>query len=268
MTRQVRKRFLIGATAAAQLILLVHLTVLLYIYITQDALMSNPEISSLVPHGGVSMILLNLALQAALCSGVLLGLYLFFRKTPSAEVFFFHFALLGFALSSLRILALPLSLQLTSLFSLQPFSKLIMFGRFFTILCLFLSGLFSTGLTFQKQGGYLLIVFVIALIISTLMPLDCTTFHPALVCRLGQDTGFSIAYYLISAFAVLNYVYASSLHSSRDYTFNALALLLVIAGMEICYHWAHLPAGIAGALLIAGGAVIFAQRTHAIYQWF
>jgi hypothetical protein len=38
--------------------------------------------------------------------------------------------------------------------------------------------------------------------------------------------------------------------------------------MEICYHWAHLPAGIAGALLIAGGAVIFAQRTHAIYQWF
>ena len=166
MTRLARKRLLIAATASTQLILLAHLGVLLFVFIAQDSLIGNPEISTLIPSGGLNPLLLNLALQAALCSGILLGLYLFFRKTPSAEVFFFQFALLGFAVSSLRVLTLPMVLQVTSLFSLQPLSKIILFGRFFSILCLFLSGLFSTGLTFQKQGGYLLIVFVIALIIS------------------------------------------------------------------------------------------------------
>ena len=216
----------------------------------------------------MNTLLLNLALQAAVCSGSMLGLYLFFRKTPSAEVFFFQFALLGFAVSSLRVLAIPLALQLTSLFSIQPLSKIVLFGRFFTVLCLFLSGLFSTGLTFHKQGGYLLIVFVIALIISTLLPLDWTRFSPPLICRLGEDTGFSLAYYLIAVFALTNYLYSASLHSSRDYTYNAIGLLLVFMGMEISFYWAQLPVGIVGGILIIGGTIVFAQRTHAIYQWF
>lgn len=268
MTRQVRKWLLIGATALAQVILIIHIITLLYVFLFLEAPEDSRILAMVIPNGTLLTIMLNLALQAALCSGTLLGLYLFFRKTPSAEVFLFQFALLGFAVSSLRICTLPLAFQLTSLFSLQPFSKIILFGRFFAILCLFLSGLFSTGLTFQKQGWYLLIVFVITLIISSLMPLDCTSFQPPLICRLGEDIGFSIAYYIIGVFAIANYLYAAALHSNRDYAYNALSLLLVIAGMEVSFYWAQLNLGLVGVILILSGTVLFAQRTHSIYQWF
>jgi len=268
MTRQARKRFLIAATVISQIILLIHLLVIIYIYFAQQQFMDTEIYSTIFPSGNLNMLMLNLALQGAVSSGALLGLYFFFRKTPSAEVFFFEFALLGFSLSTLRILAVPLALQITSLFALQPLSKLLFFGRFFAVLSLFFSGLFSTGLAYQKQGGYLLIEFIIALILSTVLPLDCTLFDPPLICRLGQGSGFGIAYYVIGAIAMLNYLYASALHSSRDYVFNAISILLVFSGMELSYHCAHIPAGLFGALLVITGTVLFAHRTHAIYQWF
>jgi hypothetical protein len=269
MTRKNRRRFLILATLATQLILLIHLAVLVYLYLVIPASETDTSRFALVAaSGNMRMLGINLALEAGICAGAVLGLSLFFRKTPSPEVFFFEFALLGLALSSLRILVFPLAVHVTSLFSLMPVTRMVEFGRLFAVLCFFLSGLFATGLTFQKQGSYLLAVLIISSILSLLMPMDCTVFVPPLLCSTGRALGSRIVFHVISVFAVLNYLYAASQHTSRNYSWNALAILMVISGMQIMHYFAQTPAGIAGFLLMTGGTFIFAHRTHSMYQWY
>lgn len=268
MTHKIRKRFLIGAAVTAQLILVLHIAVLVYLYMFTEAGNILAKIGYIMSKENGIFLSLSLTLQAAVAGGALLGLFLFFRKTPSPEVFFFQFALLGFSISSLRIIAVPLSLQVMHIFSFMPITRLVFFGRLFTVLCLFLSGLFSTGLTFQKQGSYLLTVFTIAAIIATNLPVDCTSFQNPLLCETGEVVGFRIAYYLIAVFAVVNYLYASLQNTNRDYSYNAGAILLVLIGISLSFAFAHTPVGLLGPLLILAGAFVFAQTTHRIYQWF
>ena len=268
MTRKVRKRFLIGATTTAQIIVLVHIALILFLFVFSEGLGSFASIPEMIPQGKPFLLVIALSLQAAVSGGALLGLFLFFRKTPSPEVFFFQFALLGFAFSSLRLLAIPLSYYITSLFTLMPLTKFVFFGRLFAVLCLFLSGLFSTGLTFQKQGVYLSTAFMLAVVIAATLPVDCTRFTLPLICDAGSTTGFNLAFNILSLFSVLNYVYAAGLHSDRNYTYNAIALLLVIGGMQLSYFFAHAWIGLIGLLLVILGTFIFAHRTHTIYLWF
>ncbi len=268
MTRKVRKRFLIGATASAQVIVLIHIAIVLFLFVFSEGLSSFEYLPTMVTEGNTILLISVLALQAAVSGGALLGLFLFFRKTPSPEVFFFQFALLGFAFTSLRLIAIPASYYITSLFSLLPLTKFLFFGRLFAVLCLFLSGLFSTGLTFQKQGVYLSTAFMIAMVIATIIPVDCTHFTLPLICDAGKTTGFTLAFYILSFFSILNYVYAAGLHSDRNYTYNAGALVLVIVGMQLNYYFAHSWPGILGLVLVILGTFIFAHRTHTIYLWF
>lgn len=268
MTRKVRKRFLIGATTTAQIIVLVHIALILFVFVFSEGLAAFNSFPEMIPQGNTFLLFVVLALQAAVSGGALLGLFLFFRKTPSPEVFFFQFALLGFAFSSLRLLAIPMSHYITSLFTMMPLTKFVFFARLFTVLCLFLSGLFSTGLAFQKQGIYLSTAFMIAVVIAASLPVDCTRFTLPLICDTGYSSGFSLAFYILSIFAVLNYIYAAGLHSDRNYAYNAAALLLVIAGMQLAYYFAHSWIGFIGLVLVIMGTFIFAHRTHTIYLWF
>ena len=268
MTRRNRKRFLIGATITAQIIVLLHIVLVVFVFSSNIELTAERKLQVMLTGASPLLLVIVLSLQSAVCAGALLGLFLFFRKTPSPEVFFFHFALLGFAFTSLRLVAIPMAYYTTSLFTLLPLTKAVFFGRLFAVMCLFLSGLFSTGLTFQKQGVYLATAFAIAGVIALSLPVDCTEFSLPLICEAGKTAGFSIAFYSLGVFAVLNYLYAAGLHSNRDYTFNAIAVLLVLIGMQLIYHFAHTLGGVVGLALLLIGTFIFAHRTHTIYLWF
>lgn len=268
MTRKVRKRFLIGATASAQLVVIVHIAIILFLFLFSRGLEPLDKQQLIVPEGNLELLIAVLALQAAAAAGAQLGLYLFFRKTPSPEVFFFQFALLGFAFSSLRVVVIPMSYYITSFFSFLPLTKFVFFGRLFAVMCLFLSGLFSTGLTFQKQGSYLGAALLISAVISLSLPVDCTSFALPLICDTGNTTDFSLGVYVLGFFSVLNYLYAAGLHSSREYSFNAVAVLIVITGMQLVYYFAHSMFGLVGLVLVILGTFIFAHRTHTIYLWF
>jgi len=74
--------------------------------------------------------------------------------------------------------------------------------------------------------------------------------------------------YVLGFFSVLNYLYAAGLHSNRDYSFNAFAVLTVIIGMQLVYYFAHSILGLVGLMLVIFGTFIFAHRTHTIYLWF
>jgi len=259
---------LIGAMVVSALIVLIQIINLLTISLFVDLQQYADRIELIGTTSKIPLQLSILGLQALISSFALVGLYLFFRKTPSPEVFFFQFALLTWSFTSLRSVSILLATQVVSLFSLLPLTKLVVFGRISALFCLFLSGYFATGVTFQRQGFYLFGGLGLAAIIAGIIPVDCTVFQMDLLCNTGKDVGFKITFYSIGLFAVGNYLYAAAMNSNRDYIFNSAAVFLVLAGTELSYFYISSTLGLLGLGVVVAGVILFAQKTHKIYQWF
>jgi hypothetical protein len=269
MTRKVRKRFILTAFGICITVLLVHIAGLIYFFFFTGSSVGHflELLTDYGIRGNSAYATASLLLQAAFVPGAIISTYLFFRKTPSPEIFFFIFALVSFSLESLRFLA-PLSDALTSsAMALVPFTRLFYFSRILSILSLFASGLFATGLTYQRQEMYLGGFVMVAFIISIGLPIDFTHFTLPFLLDAGGDTGLAIAYYAIAGLAVLNFIYAASIHNNRNYLLNALAMALFIAAKETFYYtpdtWYAIPA----LLALVGSTLLFTQRTHEIYLW-
>ena len=269
MTRKVRKRFLLAALGLCIAILLANLASLTYfLAITR---MPISRFLMLLSDYGIpdshGFIILSHLLQAAFVPVAILSTYLFFRKTPSPEIFFFVFALVSFSLASLRFTAPLLDSLTTSPMALIPLTRLVYFSRILAMLSLFASGLFSTGLTYQRQEIYLGGFVMISFILAAALPIDFTAFSLPFLLEAGRETGFFIAYYAIAAIAVFNFLYAASIHHNLNYLFNATALIIFIASKEIFFFypdsWYVFPA-LAG---IIAATLLFAQKTHEIYLW-
>jgi hypothetical protein len=269
MTRKVRKQFLLSALGLCILIFLINAGTLVYFLLIRGTDMSA-YLAGLAEFGiadAPSLSVTSLLLQSAFVPGAILSTYLYFRKTPSPEVFFFVFALVSFSLESLRLTA-PLVEALTAAHtSLIPLTRLVYFSRVMSILSLFASGLFATGLTYQRQeiylGGFVLISFTLA----TALPIDFTSFDLPFLLEAGEETGLSIAYYTIAAIAVLNFLYAAYIHNNGNYLLNALALVLFIGAKEIFFYYPNTWYALPALLGLIAGTLLFAQRTHEIYLW-
>ncbi len=269
MTRKVRKRFLLAALGLCIAILLANLATLTYFFVI--ARIPIARFLILLSDYGIpdsrGFIILSHLLQAAFVPVAILSTYLFFRKTPSPEIFFFVFALVSFSLESLRFTVPLLNSLATSPMALIPITRLVYFSRILTILSLFASGLFSTGLTYQRQEIYLGGFVMISFILAAALPIDFTTYSLPFLLEAGRETGFSIAYYTIAAIAVFNFIYAATIHNNHNYLFNAAALVIFIVSKEMFFFfpdtWYIFPA-LAG---IIGATLLFAQKTHEIYLW-
>lgn len=220
-----------------------------------------------VPVVAPRAVLLMLTIQSAFPAAAILALYLSFRKTHSAEVFFFLYGLLGFAVQTSRFFMAPAALVTLSAYSLIPLTRLVYFGRIFTALSFFAAGLFSNGVTSQRRKFYLFIILLVSFIIAATIPVDFTSIARPLLFAIDDKIGFSLAFYALSTFTVLNFIFAAYSHSEPAYLLVALALLFVITGIDLMFYSPHGFWSLIGLALALGGTALFAERTHEIYLW-
>ena len=262
------KRYLIYIPIALSILLcLSYGAVLLYYLFRGEMAQLLDSAGRLTEQDNVRPVLLVLLIQSAYAAGAILVLFLFFRKTHSSEVFFFLFGLLGVSIQTTRFFVAPASLVTLSAYSLIPFTRLVYFGRLCTTLSFFTSGLFSTGFTSQRREFYLSLILLISFIIAATLPVDFTVPEGPLLFETGEKTGFTLAYYAINLFTVLNFVLAAYKHSEPIYWYVAGAILLVIAGIELTFFLPYGMTAAAGITLAIAGTVLFANRTHEIYLW-
>jgi hypothetical protein len=247
----------------------VNLAVLLYFLLIAGTGM--PRFLAMLADYGIqhsaSLSVASHMLQAAFVPGAILSTYLFFRKTPSPEIFFFVFALVSFSLESLRFIAPFVDTLIASQMALIPLTRIVYFSRMLAILALFASGLFATGLTYQRQELYLAAFAMISFILAAALPIDFTAYRLPFLLDAGGETGLSIAYYAIAVFAVLNFFYAAYVHNNGNYLFNALAMLLFIGAKEVFFYYPDTWYVVPALLGMIGGTLLFAQKTHEIYLW-
>jgi len=201
----------------------------------------------------------------AFTSGILLRF--FFKKIASPEIFFFSLAILALSFTSLRSLFLIDEFLGYPAYLSATVTRIFYFGKIISILCLFTSGLFATGIAFRKQETLLLLIILISFILSSSIPIDLFETNIILLKGTGSEYGMNIIFILLQIFAFLNFIVASLKNNNHDYLYLALAIGMVSLSNEVLFYL--IPGWISYIAIInmAGGILLFAYKINKIYQW-
>jgi hypothetical protein len=134
---------------------------------------------------------------------VIAGLILrsLFKKIASPEMFFFSLALLALSFTSFRSLFLVDGFLGYPVYLSETISRVVYFEKIVIILCLFTSGLFSTGIPFQKQQSFLLLIMLISFILSLSIPIDLLETNIILLKGTGSEYGINKIFIILQLFA-------------------------------------------------------------------
>jgi len=190
-----------------------------------------------------------------------------FKKIASPEIFFFNLAILALSFTSLRSLLLIDGFPGFPAFLSETISRTVYFGEIVAILCLFTSGLFSTGIAFQKLQSFLLMIILISLILSSSIPINLFETEIILLQGTGSEYGINIILIIIQIFAILNFIVGAVKNNNNDYLFLALAVALVAVGNEILFGLTPEVISYIAILSLISGTALFGYTIHKIYQW-
>lgn len=267
MTITVRNNVLRAGLIVSMLVFVGFLVVLAAIYTAatpgrsvSDVLGSKDQFPNLV-----ALVRLLAILAYSLGGGFLLQR--FFRKTVSSEMFFFTFFVISMSLEAFNAGQILLQLNDTATYYGVILTRVACFGRSFGVFCLLISGLYATGIEYQKYEVVLGIALLLAFALAFSIPIDSSTFLPTLVYRTGGSTQLLAIFFGLELLAVLNFLLSAFLSQTRDYVMMAAGLAMVIAGVDLLFFVAGLTWGIVGFILLVAGTVVFGNRTHAVYLW-
>jgi hypothetical protein len=190
-----------------------------------------------------------------------------FRKTVSSEIFFFSFWALSLALEVIRLVIFTLGARGDPI-SLQVFaSKALLFARFFGFFSLFASGLYASGFRQEKHGTILASIFIVAVGLSSSMPVNTGVFAPTLELKAGYGSLMEAIWIIVGLITVVNFLYAVRFTGEGSYRLVAIGCAAFLAGQRLLeYQWNPLYM-LLGFALLAAGSWVFVARLHAYYLW-
>lgn len=194
-------------------------------------------------------------------------LYFSFRKTTAPEIFFFIIFLITVGFDSLKS-----SFVLFELLDLSPYyrvliTRAIYFARFLGTLAILASGLFSLGAEYQRMELFLGVGFLLAFSLSATVPVDITQTEHRLLYVVINAKELGIASVLFLTFGVFNYVLYAIQNASKDHALMAIGLAFVVVGREMLFFLGGSIALIAAFVMLIGGIILYAERTHAVHLW-
>jgi hypothetical protein len=211
-----------------------------------------------------ALAILIAACYAALCLGFILAT---FRKTVSAEIFFFAFWVLSFGFEAVRLLVFhfveagePIAWSVIA-------TKVVLGARMIGLFSFFAAGIYAAGFRNEKFGSAIILVIVIGWALAYSLPIDTGVFEPTLIMRQGYATLSSILAIIIATTTAANFLYASFSNGEPSYRAAALGSACALVGQSLLIsRWMPVDI-IAGSFLLIFGSWLFVSRLHAYYLW-
>lgn len=221
-----------------------------------------------------SLVVESQALAAAgiaLCclySALVLGYIVYsFRKTVSAEIYFFAFWVLSVGLEVLRLGVFDLASGGGSVYWQIAVTKTLLFARYAGYLSLFASGLYAAGFRSEKLGTVVAIILAVSFGLSTAMPINTGSFAPTLELRAGYVELNWILVLAVAIVTVADYLYAAHSTGELSYRLVALGAALFLVGHRLLTTQWNPLAMLAGFFLLVLGSWLYVSRLHAYYLW-
>jgi hypothetical protein len=204
----------------------------------------------------------------ALYSALILGLILYsFRKTVSAEVYFYAFWVLALGFETLRLVVFGLaSTQGSSHWQIVA-TKALLFFRYSGYLSLFASSLYAAGFRNEKLGSVAAFLLALSLALAAAMPVNTGSYAPSLELRAGYADLHATFYIVASLVTVANFLYAARSSGEGSYRLVALGCAAFLIGRQLLVSQWNPFAIVAGFALLATGSWLFISRLHAYYLW-
>lgn len=204
----------------------------------------------------------------SLYSALVLGFILYsFRKTVSAEIYFFAFWVLSVGLETLRLVVFDLAAGGGSVYWQIAATKALLFARYTGYLSLFASGLYAAGFRSEKLGTVAAVVLAISFGLSAAMPINTGSFAATLELRAGYIELNSILVLIVAIVTVADYLYAAHSTGEGSYRLVALGAAVFLVGHRLLTSQWNPFYMVAGFALLVAGSWLYVSRLHAYYLW-
>ena len=262
MTISARNRIILSGTA------LVAVFAAIFVYSVATLFRMAPtQIFDFAGETPIAPLSLVLFCELFFCIATLVVLYVSFRKTSSAEIFFFMLFVVSMSFDALKMVHLVIDAT-----SMPPYfgvlvSRIIYFAHFLGPASLFASGLFATGMRYERLEIVLISTLLLSFTLAATIPIDMTQLEPWFVMRHGYSREIRAVSILLYLFAFANFLLAAYQSRNRNHLIIAAGLALSIGGREILFYRLDVISVIFAFVLLVFGSTIFGERTHEVYLW-
>ena len=187
------------------------------------------------------------------------------RKTPSPQLAFLF--LFVFSLS-LNLFRLNFQIPDFSFLKIERdfATRIVYFGRFYSLSTFFAASLFATGLQIQKFGVALLITTLASFTISLILPFNSTQLTSAFLYRVGEEKNVALFCLVLELLTLLNYLSAAIKQSRSDFYKLILFSLMMMGGLELLF-FLYIPFALPGAFLLISGTILYMRTSQKLFLW-
>lgn len=204
----------------------------------------------------------------ALYSAFALGLILYsFRKTVSAEVFFFAFWVLTVGTEVLRLGSFTLGAGGAAVNWQILLAKTILFCRYAGNFCLLASGLHAAGYRNEKLGTAIALIVAVSFALASAMPVNTGSFAPTFELKPGYSELNDVFAILVGLVTIANFLYAAGYSGEHSYRLVALGSAALLVGHRLLVSQSNAFILVLGFALLVSGSWLFVSRLHSYYLW-
>jgi len=190
-----------------------------------------------------------------------------FRKTVSAEIFFFALWLATLSFESLRLVHLFLAVRGASDLALALVDKFYLCARILGYVVIFVSGLYASGMRNERHFSILAICAGITIALVSSLPINTGIWERTLMFKVGYGRlieGFTMA---IIAITIIDYLIAARVRGDKSYYLTSLGIAAVMWGAHFAsLDWSPLLS-IVSLAAMSGGCVLYIWKLHTFYLW-
>jgi hypothetical protein len=197
-----------------------------------------------------------------------LGVRKLYRRTDSAELLFLMLFCASLCLEAWRLGNLVFPALGYSRYLNLVVTRLVLFSRFFGLMCLVIASLYAVGLKYVQYSVLIGGTVVLAFALAGVLPLDTSLYEPTFLYKLGDRQGYLFVRLILALLTVVNFAVAARFRRSRRFAVAAAATVLMILGRELLLHGiAPLPV-VAGTAALSAGFVVFVRQVVVFYLGF
>jgi hypothetical protein len=213
----------------------------------------------------VPFIAMTGAVAYALFASILI--YYFFEKTHAPEILFFAFFVLSFTVEGVRVMV-PLKniYELPGVYLIIA-SRVLLFGRYFGIFCLFTASLYAAGWDVQKHGYVVFIIVIATLMISLNVPIDGLSWDSSLTTIIGYRGMLKMAETVIILITMMSFFISAYFRGAREYIFVGIGSCLVFLGRNILLGADTWITPLPALASLGAGTWFICTQLHRVYLW-
>jgi hypothetical protein len=191
-----------------------------------------------------------------------------YRRTDSPELLFLMLFCLSLCLEAWRVGNLVFPVLGISPYLSGVVTRLVLFSRFFGLLCLLVASLYAVGMKYVQYPVLIGGMAVLAFALVGVLPLDTSIYEPTFLFKLGDRRGYLFVRLILGLLMVVDFLVASRVRRSRRFITAAAAAFLLFVGRELLqYGIAPLPV-VLGLTAVIVGFVVFVRQIVVFYLGF